>query len=437
MKDTNLLSLQNISKSYGGLKALHDVSLDIREGEIHALVGANGAGKSTLIKTISGAITPDTGKIVYDGVEYAAMTPQLSGSLGIEIIYQEFNLVSSLSVAENIFIGNRVGSGRLVDFKAMEAKSRDILDVFGLPINPKDLVKDISVAYMQIVEIAKALSHKLRLLVLDEPTAPLTNKEVEVLFKLVRSLKEQGISVIYISHRLEEIFDLCDRVTVLRDGQKITTLNTSETNRKDLISHMINSDLGDEYPVRKGKQRDEVLLEVRNLHGKGFRNVSFTVNKGEILGLGGLVGSKRTEVVRAIFGADAYKSGEVHFEGEKVHLKTPFDAIAKGIALIPEDRNGQGVTPNLSIRWNMTAAVLKKISKCFVINTRKENEIIEKYQKILKIKMANANQPVAALSGGNRQKVVLGKVLASIPKLIIFDEPTRGITSAPKRKSTT
>ncbi len=259
---------------------MHNVSLDIREGEIHALVGANEAGKSTLIKTISGAITPDEGKIIYDSVEYAAMTPELSSSLGIEIIYQEFNLVSTLSVAENIFLGNRVGGSRLVDFKAMEKKSREILGVFGLPIDPRDLVKDISNAYMQIVEIAKALSRKLRLLVLDEPTAPLTNKEVAILFKLVRSLKERGISIIYISHRLEEIFDLCDRVTVLRDGRKVITLDTVDANRKDLISHMINSDLGDEYPVRKGGQEDEVLLEVKNLRGKGFRNISFAVNKG-------------------------------------------------------------------------------------------------------------------------------------------------------------
>jgi ribose transport system ATP-binding protein len=287
---------------------------------------------------------------------------------------------------------------------------------------------------MQIVEIAKALSHKLRLLVLDEPTAPLTNKEVAVLFTLVRSLKKQGISIIYISHRLEEIFDLCDRVTVLRDGKKVITLDTANTNRKDLISHMINSDLGDEYPIRKGKQSNEILLEVKNLHGKGFRNINFTVNKGEILGLGGLVGSKRTEVVRAIFGADELTSGTVFFEGKEVRLKTPYDAISKGIALIPEDRNGQGVTPNLSIRWNMTASVLKNISKCLVINNSKENAIIEKYQRLLKIKMTNANQPVAALSGGNRQKVVLGKVLASIPKLIIFDEPTRGIDVGAKKE---
>lgn len=434
MKQEALLSLQNISKAYAGVKALDDVSIDIREGEIHALVGANGAGKSTLIKTVSGAITPDAGKIVFDGHQYDSMTPQSSSALGIEVIYQEFNLVPSLSVAENMFLGNRENAGMLVNFRAMGKKAGEILEVFGLGIPVTELVKNLSVAHMQIVEIAKALGHNLRLLVLDEPTAPLTTKEVEVLFRLVRSLRERGISIVYISHRLEEVFELSDRITVLRDGKKIITLNTAETNRRELIKHMINSDLGDEYPERRGRPGDEVLLEVRNLSGKGFRDISFSVNRGEILGLTGLVGSKRTEIVRAIFGADRPQSGEIIFEGERLRISSPSAAIEKGVTLIPEDRNAQGVTLNLSVKWNITASILKRISRLLVINTAEENRIVDKYWDALKIKMTGRNQLVSSLSGGNRQKIVLGKCLASEPKLIIFDEPTRGIDVGAKKE---
>lgn len=434
MSQKNLLSLHNITKSYSGVTVLHDVSLDIRQGEVHALVGANGAGKSTLIKTISGAITPDHGKIIFDGQEYSEMTPQLSGNLGIEVIYQEFNLVPSLSVAENIFLGNRLEGRKFVDFKALQAKADEILSVFGLPISADEPVKYLSVAYMQIVEIAKALSNDIKMLVLDEPTAPLTNNEVEVLYKVVKSLKEQGISVIYISHRLEEVFELCDRITVLRDGYKVTTLETEKTNRQELISHMINSELGEEYPAREGAQQDEVLLEVKNLYGKGFKDISFKVHKGEILGITGLVGAKRTEVVRAIFGADRLHSGEILVEGNAVKILTPLDAINRGIVMIPEDRKVQGVVLNLSIKWNLTMSILKKLSKSLVINIKKEKQVVDEYKNVLSIKMANEEQNVSTLSGGNQQKVVLSKWLASNPRLIIFDEPTRGIDVGAKKE---
>jgi ribose transport system ATP-binding protein len=434
MEATTLLSLRQITKSYAGVKALDDVSLDIREGEVHALVGANGAGKSTLIKAVSGAITPDSGVIVYAGNEHAGMTPQLSSALGIEVIYQDFNLVPSLSVAENIFLGNRIGNRRLVDFKAMELEAAKILGVFGLDIRVNELVKHLSVAYRQIVEIAKALSHNIRLLILDEPTAPLSTNEVEVLFRLIRSLKARGISIIYISHRLEEVFEICDSVTVLRDGKKIVTLKTAETNRRELIERMINSDIGDEFPPRLGRCREEPLLEAKNLSGDGFRNITFSVRKGEILGICGLVGSKRTEVVRAIFGADRLQSGELCFEGKPVRFKSPHEAIERGVTLIPEDRNTQGVTLNLPIKWNLTATILKRISRFLVINDRKENEIVDRYRELLKIKMAGGGQKVSSLSGGNRQKIVLGKCLASEPKLLIFDEPTRGIDVGAKKE---
>jgi ribose transport system ATP-binding protein len=417
-----------------GVKALDDVSIDFREGEIHALVGANGAGKSTLIKAVSGAIIPDAGRIVFDGADYAFMTPQLSGSLGIEVIYQEFNLIPSLSVAENIFLGNRINNSKFVNFRVMEARADEILKVFGLDIDPAEMVKNLSVAYMQIVEIAKALSHKIRLLVLDEPTAPLTTKEVEVLFRLARSLREQGISIIYISHRLEEVFELSDSITVLRDGCRIITLNTADTNRKELIGYMINSELGDAYPRRRGRQEDAVLLEAEKLCGKGFRDISFAVHRGEILGISGLVGAKRTEIVRAIFGADRLESGRIIYEGEEIKIRSPYHAIVRGIALVPEDRKTQGVILKLSIGWNLTVAILKRLSKLFVVNAKEEKKVIDQYKNILKIKMVSESQPVSSLSGGNQQKLVLSKWLACNSKLIIFDEPTRGIDVGAKRE---
>lgn len=411
-----LLSVQNIVKSYSGVTVLHDVSLDICKGEVHALVGANGAGKSTLIKTISGAIRPNAGKIVFDGQEYDYMTPQLSSALGIEIIYQEFNLVPSLSVAENIFLGNKSRTSKIVNFRQMYQKADEILQTFGLDIKSSDLVKNLSVAYKQIVEIAKALACDLKVLVLDEPTAPLTNTEVEVLYRIVKELKNQGVSIIYISHRLEEIFELSDRITVLRDGHKIITVDTDKTDRKQLISYMISAELGEEYPKRVGTWKEDVLLEVKNLSGNGFDNINFKVHKGEILGICGLVGAKRTEIVRAIFGADKAKSGEIYFEGTKVEIKRPTDAINLGITMVPEDRKSQGVVLGLSIAWNLTLANLKKISNGLVIDRKRENVLVDRYKNALKIKMNNIDQPVSALSGGNQQKVVVSKWLV-IPKV--------------------
>ena len=426
MKETNLLSLKNISKSFAGVKALTDASIDFKQGEVHALVGANGAGKSTLIKIISGAITPDEGCIVFDGATYSSMTPQLSSKLGIEVIYQEFNLVSTLSVAENIFLGKKIDGRKLVNFKLMQSKAEQILQIFGLDIRATEILKNLSVAHKQIVEIVKALSNDLKLLVLDEPTAPLSSKEVEVLFKIIRSLKEQGISIIYISHRLEEVFEFSDTITVLRDGEKVITLKAANTNRKELIRYMIDSDLSEEHP-REGAREDTVLLDVQNLSGKGFKDISFQLHKGEILGITGLVGSKRTEIVRAIFGADPLESGKIFYKEEEVQIKSPYHAISLGIALVPEDRKVQGIILNLSIRWNLTVSILKKLSKFLMVDTEKEREIVDQYKNVLQIKMSDVDQLASSLSGGNQQKLVLSKWLASDPKLIIFDEPTRGI----------
>ncbi len=428
-----LLSIRDITKSYSGVTVLDNVSIEIKRGEVHALVGANGAGKSTLIKTISGAISPDSGTICFEDEDHKCMTPQLSDSLGIEVIYQEFNLIPSLSVAENLFLGKKVDNRKLIDFKVLNKKANEILDMFDVDIDPSELVKGLSIAYMQIVEIAKALSHNIKLLILDEPTAPLTEKEVKILFNIIRSLQKQGVSIIYISHRLEEIFEISDRVTVLRDGKKIVSLITSETNRKELITHMINSEIGEEFPETEIKHGD-VLLEVKDLCSKDFKNISFCVHQGEVLGIAGLVGAKRTEIVRTIFGADKLHSGEILMNGKKVAIKSPKQAIDLGIALIPEDRKNQGIIPSLSIRWNMTLTMVKKFSKFLVVNVKKEKETTNQFKAALSIKMENEEQKVSALSGGNQQKLVLSKWLSCNPKLIILDEPTRGVDVGAKKE---
>ncbi len=433
MSEKSILSLKNISKSYPGVQALDDVSVEFKKGEVHAIVGENGAGKSTLIKVISGAITADSGEIIFEDKTYSSMTPHHSSLLGIDVIYQEFNLVSSLSVAENVFLGNQVKRGIVVNFKEIQKRTKEILDSFHIDIDPTSKVKGLSVAYMQIVEIAKALSKDVKLLIMDEPTAPLTNVEVDMLFKLIKSLKEKGVTILYISHRLEEIFEISDRVTVMRDGKKIITMNTADTNRKEIINHMVGKELKEKFSERN-KDIGETLLEVKNLCGNGLKDISFEVKKGEIFGIAGLVGAKRTELVRMIFGADSVESGEIFFEGKKTKIRSPRDAISAGIGLVPEDRKYQGAILKLSIRWNITLPIIKSLSRFSVISTKKESKSIERYIRALSVKLSSPNQKVATLSGGNQQKIVLSKWLASESKLLIFDEPTRGIDVGAKQE---
>lgn len=428
----NLLKIEKLTKSYGGNKVLEDVSIEIKTGEIHALVGANGAGKSTLIKTISGAIEPDSGVITFDGINYSCTNPILSSQLGIEVIYQELNLVSNLSVAENIYLGQKFDS-KFFSNKDVNARAQEILDVFELDLHPTTLVRDLSVAYMQIVEIAKALSHNVRLLILDEPTAPLTEKEVKILFRLIKQLQEKGVSIIYISHRLEEIFEISDRVTVLRDGKKIETMSTRDTNRKALIELMINNDFDEVYPPIND-QIGEPVFTARNLSGKNFRDISFTVHAGEVLGLEGLVGSRRTEIIRSLFGADPIVGGEILLGNEVIGIKNPSEALKLGIAMIPEDRKTQGIIGNLSVVWNTTLTILQKIQKFLVVENRKEKAIFDNLADVLSIKFHDGGQPASTLSGGNQQKIVFGKGLVSNPKVIMMDEPTRGIDVGAKKE---
>ena len=431
----NILELKHITKLYTGVVALNDVSLEVRRGEILALVGENGAGKSTLIKTCSGAITPTQGEIVINGKSFTGMTPQTSEQNGIGVIYQEFNLVGDLSVAENIFLGRAIRKGMVIDLKAMERESKKILDSLNIKINPKTLVKTLSVGYQQMVEIAKAVSQNAKLLIMDEPSAPLTSAEVEAMFAIVDKLKAGGVSIIYISHRLDEIFRLADRITILRDGQYVTTLNTDETNKDELVKYMVGRQLTEVYPKRDEIcVKDEVIFEAVNVSGNGDKNISFKIHRGEVLGLGGLVGAGRTEFAELMFGMRPKTAGKFIFKGKEISPKTPKDAIELGIGLVPEDRKKEGALLGMSIRCNINMPIYQRISKGTVINEKKEEEIAQTYRKEISIKTPTLDQLVKNLSGGNQQKVILAKWLAADSELLIFDEPTRGIDVGAKQE---
>ena len=419
-----ILSMKDITKRYPGVVALNKVSVDFHKGEVHALLGENGAGKSTLIKVLSGAIENDEGSIDIDGCTYEKMTPKISRSHGIEVIYQEYNLINSLTVAENICLGAK--SKGLVDYKEMEQITNDIFKPYNINIHPKTLVRDLSPAHQQLVEIAKAISKNAKIIVMDEPTAQLTVSEVENLYDIIRTLQKKNVTIIYISHRMEELFTITDRVTIMRDGQYVTTVKTDETDRKSLISLMVGRELTETYPGRDCI-KDEVVLEVKNLTGYKNEDVSFKLKKGEILGFSGLVGAGRTELMRAVFGADKKHSGQIFIKGKNVDIKSPKIAIMNGIGLIPEDRKWQGCFLNMTIEWNIAITNIRKLSRRFVVNEARVKAQAEEYVNKLNIKTPSILQKAGNLSGGNQQKVVLAKVLAGDSDIIIFDEPTRGI----------
>lgn len=432
MADT-VLSAKNLVKSYPGVVALNNVSVDFKKGEVHALLGENGAGKSTLIKAFTGAVKPDSGKIILEGTEYDHFKPVQAMDLGICAIYQEFNLINYFTVAENIFYGREILNGPFVRFKEMNKKTAEILKKINADINPKAQVKDLSVAYKQLVEIAKSLSQDAKVLIMDEPTAALSNAEVDDLVHLIEMLKNDGVTIIYISHRLEELFRIADRVTVMRDGHYIDTLDVKDTTREQLINLMVGRELGESYPEKNFKC-DDVLLEVKHLNTNLLKDVSFTLKKGEILGFGGLVGAGRTEVGRAIFGADPINSGEIILNNKRIKVKSPSTAIKNGIGLIPEDRKEQGVLLKMSIKENTTFPFIDKFCSNSIINRKKErNHVLEYFDKI-QIKAPTINQLVGNLSGGNQQKVVLAKWLVGDCEVLIFDEPTRGIDVGAKQE---
>lgn len=429
-----ILTLKNVTKEYPGVLALDHMNLEIYPGEVHALMGENGAGKSTLIKVVSGAIKPNGGTIVYEGKEYPSMTPSLSKKLGIGVIYQEFNLVPELSVAENIFLGQKLTNGLTINRKLMNQKAKELMESFGIDIDVTREVKSLTVAYQQLVEITKTISADVKVLIMDEPSAPLTNREIDAMFGIVRKLKEQGVAIIYISHRMEEIFALADRITVMRDGKYVGTRMADEIDQNGLIKMMVGRDLDEQYPVID-KEIGEVVLEVKDLSTESLlKNISFELRKGEILGLAGLVGAGRTETARAIFGADAKSSGEICVHGKKVEIHKPKDAIREGIALIPEDRKKHGALLDMTIRDNISFIVIKELSRAGFVDRNADRKMSEKYISELTIKTPTMEQLTRNLSGGNQQKVVLAKSLASDSDIIIFDEPTRGIDVGAKKE---
>jgi len=434
-KDTVFLSVKNLTKKYGPVTVLDHVSIDFRAGEIHALIGENGAGKSTLCKMISGAILPESGEIVVCGKSHSGLTPIESKQLEIGMVYQEFNLVPEMSIFENLFVGKEIRKGPFIDKAAMQKRAEEIFADMGVKVDVTAKIKDISVAYCQLVEIAKTLIEESKLLILDEPTAPLTNNEVELLFNVLDKLKAQGISMIYISHRLEEVFRICDKITVLRDGQFVRTMGVAETNKEELIKLMIGRELSEEFPEKiKSQRNDEVVLRAEHLCTSKLEDVSFELRQGEILGIAGLVGSGRSEIVRALFGADQLASGEVFVRGKKVHIKHPWDAIKLGIGLIPEDRKREGLMLKLPIKINMSITVIKKLCRQLFISKQREKEMLDKNKNILSIKMASWENPVSSLSGGNQQKVVLAKWMATESDILFFDEPTRGVDVGAKKE---
>jgi len=432
MLGDTILEIKNISKAYPGVQALDDVSIRFREGEVHAIVGENGAGKSTLIKMISGADTPDIGEILYEGRSYEKLTPHKAKSLGIETIYQEFNLIPALSVAENLYLGDNSPIS-IMNRKKQEKKAKDFLDSIGIDIAPDAIVGNLSVAYQQLVEIAKAVVKDVKLLIMDEPTAPLSTNEVEMLFSIIADLKKRGVTIVYISHRLLELSKICDRVSVMRDGNMIEELPIAEADRETLIRLMVGRQLGESFPARDTKVKD-VMFEARHVSGKGVNDVSLSVRNGEILGLAGLIGAGRTEFTQLVFGLEPMTQGELLIEGMPIAIKRPRTAIANGLCLVPEDRKKHGSFLSLSIRWNITISILERLSKYLFIMKKKDIKTAEAQRSALNIKTHSLDQLAQNLSGGNQQKVVIAKCLASKVKVLIMDEPTRGIDVGAKQE---
>ena len=426
MAEPYRVEMKGISKSFGGVRALKNVDLAVRPGEILGLVGENGAGKSTLMKILSGALQKDRGQILIDGKPVEIPNPRAGLELGIAIIYQEFALVPDLTVSENIFLG--ANPGAVVNWEALHRRAGEALTKLGFDINPRLTVRELSVAHQQVVEIAKALTRNARILVLDEPTAVLAPAEAERLFELLGDLKRAGISIIYISHRLDEVFRLSDEITVMKDGEVVGTMKASETNTSEIISMMVGRELATLFPAREVTIGEEVLRVEHISVGNRVKDVSFSVRAGEVFGIAGLVGSGRTELVRAIFGADRRDSGQVFLDGKPVVINSPAAAVRLGIGLVPEDRKTQGLILEHAIRTNVTMPCISNVMRALgFIDFKKETEIVEDQVKKLSIKIASIQDPVSSLSGGNQQKVSLAKWFASNSRVLILDEPTRGV----------
>ncbi len=423
-----IVSMEKINKSFPGVKALDNVNFELRSGEVMALLGENGAGKSTLMKILSGVYTRDDGRMEIFGQEYEDLTPKQAQAVGVAIIHQELNMCRHLTVAENMFLGREKCGKVMLKNHEMEAEAKAILDDLKIDIDPKQMVGDLPVSKQQMVEIAKALSTHAKILIMDEPTSALTAKEIEELFRIIHKLKDDGCGIVYISHRLEELQHIVDRVTIMRDGQYITAFNFADVTMDTIITNMVGREITEQFP-RVDCEKGEKIFEVKNLNaGKLVRDINFSVYAGEIVGFAGLMGAGRTETTRAIFGVDKKESGSIFVGGEEIKINCPEDAIRQGLVLAPEDRKKDGLCTKLSIRNNLTLPNLDLVcNKLGVLNSKKETALCDKAVKDLLIKTPGVDIDAGNLSGGNQQKVVIGKWLARDSKVVIFDEPTRGI----------
>ncbi|MDQ3542070.1 MAG: sugar ABC transporter ATP-binding protein [Chloroflexota bacterium] len=429
-----LLTMRGISKAFPGVIALSGASLTVGRGEVHALVGQNGAGKSTLMKILSGAYRRDSGEIVFDGQPVDFRTPQQAQAGGVNTIYQEINLVPYRSIAENIFMGREPRRFGFIDWPQMNREAARILDRMGIGVAVNQPLMNLNVATQQMVAIARAVSFESKLVIMDEPTSSLDDREVATLFDVVRQLKQGGVSVIFITHRLDELYEVCERVTIMRDGMTVEESAMHSISKLDLVAKMLGKELGE---VRRGGQTaftgnkgpsNHVLLDVEGLtRGRVLRGASVSVQAGEIVGLAGLLGSGRTEVARAVFGADRIDAGDIHFEGQRAHFGSPAEAIAAGIGFCSEDRKREGIIPYLSVRENLTLAALPLLSRHGIVSKEKQRKLVDRYIERLGIRTSGQEQKVRELSGGNQQKVLLARWLCLNPKLLILDEPTRGI----------
>lgn len=420
-----ILEMNRISKIYGGIHALNDVNLRLKKGEVLCLCGENGAGKSTLMKILAGVEVPTSGEILVNGKQAHISKPIDSMRLGISMVHQELIQIEDMSIAENIFIGRYETKVGLIDERALRKRTLELMERLNIQFDPDSLVRQYSVAHRQLIEIVKALSHEASLIIFDEPTAALTLEETETLYKIIRQLREEKIAVILISHRMEDIYAVGDRVQVLRDGQVSGEGSVKEMSVDDIVRLMVGRQITQQFPD-KTKRQGEARLKVRHLSNDTISDISFTLHKGEILGIGGLVGAGRTELLRAIYGVD-HCTGEMELEGKKIMNRTPMEGLKRGFAFVPEDRKDQGLILEQSILQNMALSVLKKLSVLGFMNAGKERRICNDYIQKLNIRCSGRNMAVRMLSGGNQQKVVLGKCLASKPRVLLLDEPTRGV----------
>jgi ribose transport system ATP-binding protein len=426
MKMNTLLEAKGVTKRFPGVLALDHVDFHLRRGEVHALLGENGAGKSTLVKIITGAYTKDSGEITIDGKRLDIHSPAEAQDAGVGIIYQEFSQINTLSVAENIFLGRYPKRGGFVDWDTMHKNAHELLRRFRVNAHPRDILDTLGVATRQMVEILKAIQQQgIKVLIMDEPTSALSDAETDLLFDFINNLKAQNVSVIYISHRLDEIKKISDRITIIRNGKKVITSNTEEMEISDIVTRMVGRDLKDHFPEKPVNDGD-IILEVENLSGRGFKDINFTANRGEVLGITGLLGAGKTEVLQAIYGGTSGHTGTIRIKGKKVSIKSPCDANKNGIGLIPESRREQGLILILSSMFNISLASLKKLCTPFL---RQKEEIKESKKQIedLEVRPADPFRIVRDLSGGNQQKIVLAKWLMRDCDILFFDEPTRGI----------